>query len=55
MGAIILFAIRHGPHQVAQKSTNNTFPLNLLMIEVKTESEPIEDWESGSTNEGSAA
>ena len=24
-------------------------------IEVKTESEPIEDWESGSTNEGSAA
>ena len=32
MGTIILFAIRHGPHQVAQKSTNNTFPLNLLMM-----------------------
>ena len=38
MGAIVLFAIRHGPHQVAQKSTNNTFPLNLLMIEVNKSS-----------------
>ena len=32
-----------------------TVRVDLDKIEVKTESEPIEDWESGSTNEGSAA